>query len=121
MLRIHVHAGEAVSETFPAAVMDLADLSRLRVRAEIDERDVARIAIGARADIRVDRGDGSLTSAGSGSVTWLSPDMGRKKVINTDPSSRRDTDVRETLIDLDVGPQSHLPLGLRVTAVLFAP
>ncbi len=46
VLRTPLRAGEAVSATFAPTIVSLADISRLKVRAEVDERDLGRIFSG---------------------------------------------------------------------------
>jgi HlyD family secretion protein len=108
VIRRHHHPGELVSpETGPLFVV--ADTSRLRVRAEVDETDVARLVVGQTAWLRADaygerRFDGRVVRVGQA--------LGRKQVRSDRPTERLDTAVLETLIDL--APGARLPIGLRV-------
>jgi len=49
ILRRLAEVGSIVTLTVPAPVVTLADLRRLEVRAEVDEADVAAIALGQAA------------------------------------------------------------------------
>jgi ferritin-like metal-binding protein YciE len=46
VLQVNITAGELASPSTPQALVLLGDLSGLRVRAEVDERDVSKIKIG---------------------------------------------------------------------------
>jgi HlyD family secretion protein len=110
IIRRHRRAGELVSpERGQALVFELADLSHLRVRADVDETDVARIAVGQRVYVTADAFAGQRFA---GSVTRVGESLGKKNIRTDEPTEKRDTKVLETLIDLDPG--AKLPLGLRV-------
>lgn len=108
VLRRFRRTGELVApDTGP--VFTLADTSRLRVRAEVDETDVARISVGQSVWIRADAyGDRRFT----GRVARIGLALGRKTIRTERPTDRNDTAVLETLVDLEAGVQ--LPVGLRV-------
>lgn len=108
VIRRHRLVGELVSpETGP--VMVVADLSRLRVRVDVDETDVARLAVGQPVRLRADAyGDRRFT----GRISRIGLVLGRKNIRTDRPTERTDTSVLETLVDLDPG--AELPLGLRV-------
>jgi HlyD family secretion protein len=103
--------GELAEQSTP--ILTVADLSRLRVRAEVDEADITSVAVGQRAYV-------SAPAYGEkkfgGQVVRMANALGRKKVMTGEPSERVDTRVLETLIELDHG--TALPLGLRVTCYL---
>lgn len=116
MIRRVILAGEVVSQLAPRTALWVIDRSKTRVRAEIDERDFARIAVGQAA----------LVSAGPessptylGVVSWLSPAMGRRTVRGTDPAEKADRDVLECLVDLSDAARP-LPVGLRVSVRFMA-
>ena len=52
VLQVDVHPGELVSPASPQPPLQLADLSALCVRAELDERDLASIKVGQAATVR---------------------------------------------------------------------
>jgi ABC exporter DevB family membrane fusion protein len=110
ILRVHIRAGETVSAVFPSPLFTLADVSRLRVRAEVDERDVAKLRIGQKVDVTA----GGLEASLSGAVASISPMMGRRAVLSGDPAEKTDRDTLEVVADLDPGPV-HPAIGLRVT------
>jgi len=51
VLRCHKKPGEAVSTVFPEPIASLMDTSRIRVRAEVDERDIGRVRLGQRVTV----------------------------------------------------------------------
>jgi HlyD family secretion protein len=112
VLRTHLKAGETVSSVFPRPVISMADTAHLRVRAEVDERDIGRVGEGQKVKVLVDAYPGREFSGHVSSVGGL---MGRKKVSTGDPAEKSDRDVLEVLIDL-AKPDTRLVVGLRVTA-----
>jgi multidrug resistance efflux pump len=111
VLRVYARAGESFSTVTPRPLFSLADTSARRVKAEVDERDLAKVAIGQNVIIQADGLDGKKLT---GTVASLSAVMGRKSVYTGDPSDKIDRDVLEAVIDLTHDAQS-LPIGLRVT------
>jgi len=113
IIRKNMRVGEAVSSFQVMPVVTLADMSRLRVRAEVDEVDIARVRVGQPVEIQaLSRDDKSLR----GSVIRLGKTMGRRKVESNDPNEREDVRILEVLIELEGA--DDLPLGLR-TMVTF--
>ena len=113
VLRRHVHSGEAVGVTPPTPIVEIGDTSRLRVRAEIDETDIARIAVGERIWITA---DAYPSRRFGGVVAKLGQRVGRKTIHLDDPTDKTDRQTLEALIDLD--PDVHLPAGLRVDVMV---
>jgi HlyD family secretion protein len=105
--------GEGVSDQPPTPIVKVGDLSRLRVRVDVDETDVAKVAVGMRAYVTADAWPGRRFE---GSVVRVGQRLGRKTLRTDDPTERNDTKVLETLIELDPG--VILPVGLRVDAFL---
>lgn len=111
VVRRHRQAGESASVESPQAglLLTLADTRVLRVRAEVDERDVAGLRLGqhafATADAYRDR-------RFSGRVVRIGQILGRKAITTDAPGERVDTKVLEVLVELEAG--AALPLGLRV-------
>jgi HlyD family secretion protein len=97
-------------------VFTVADTRRLRVRADVDETDVARIAVGQPAWVTADaygsrRFEGTVVRVGSV--------LGRKNIRTDEPAEKQDTKVLETLIEL--APDARLPVGLRVDVFIGEP
>jgi HlyD family secretion protein len=110
VLRVYMRPGEVYSPQFPRPIVSMADTSRLRVRVEVDERDIGRIFEGQRAVVLVDAYPGQRFT---GTVSHIEPLMGRKKVRTGDPAEKSDRDVLEAVVDLDPS-KSLLIVGLRV-------
>jgi ABC exporter DevB family membrane fusion protein len=115
VLRTTLRPGESFSTFVPRPILSVADTSRLRVRAEVDERDVGRIHVGQAVRIR---GDAWTGDALPGRVARLGAQMGRKTVRTGEPSEKGDRDVLEVLVDLD-RQDPRLFVGLRVTALFL--
>jgi ABC exporter DevB family membrane fusion protein len=106
-------AGESVSTNFDAPIATLADRSRIRVRVDVDEADVAHLRVGQKAHVTADAfGDRRF----AGRVVRVGQMLGRKNVRTDEPTERVDTKILETLVELDDG--HELPLGLRVQAFI---
>jgi HlyD family secretion protein len=114
ILRRHRKAGESVSTQFDSPIVTLADDLVRRVRVDVDEVDVASIAVGQSAYVTADAfGDRRFT----GRVVRVGELLGRKNVRTDEPTERVDTKVLETLVELDDG--RELPIGLRVQAFVI--
>ena len=110
--RIVSHPGAIVSLNPPTTVLEFADVTALRVRVEIDERNVQMLKIGQRAKVRIADGGSEIAE---GVVEQILPLMGRKATMTLDPADKGDRDVLEALIRIDS--QTRWPLGLRVDSV----
>jgi multidrug resistance efflux pump len=115
VLQTLLEPGESFSTLVPRPILVLADTSELRVRAEVDERDVSRVFPGQQVLVRADGWDGAGVT---GRVTRLGAQMGRKVARTGDPAEKSDRDVLEVLVDLQQ-PDPRMVVGLRVTAVFL--
>ena len=113
--RVNMRIGEAFSTLAPRPIVTLADLSERRIRAEIDERDLARVELDQRVRVSA---EGFRESFG-GKVIWTSVAMGRKTARSTDPAEHADRDILEVLIAPERN-APRLPLGLRVVVQFLA-
>jgi multidrug resistance efflux pump len=104
-------AGESVSTTLPQPIVSLADTSQIRVRAEVDVRDVGRVRLGQRVVVLA---DAYPAQKYGGRVSRMSMIMGRKKVRTGDPAEKSDRDVLEVLVELDDADR-YLVVGHRTT------
>ena len=115
VLRRRLRVGESVTPEVPGtSLYTLADLSRLRVRVDVDEHDVGAVALGQRAYVtavayRERRFEGRVIRVGRV--------LGRKNIRTDEPRERVDTKILEVLVELDQG--TSLPIGLRVDATLL--
>lgn len=109
VLEILRREGEASHGPMGEAAIVFADDSRLRVRAEIDERYVSLLREGQAARVF---GRGLGDAQFDGRVSVVKRLMGNKTVFSRASSERKDLDVLQVLIDM---PQSfRAPLGLQV-------
>ena len=109
VLEILKREGEGARVLDRAPVIIFADDRRMRVRAEIDERHVQRLAVGQSAEIY---GRGLGDAHYHGTVALVKRLMGKKTVFSHDASERKDLDVLQVLID--VPDDFRAPLGLQV-------
>lgn len=114
VLRRYLKSGESVSDGPGTPVVMVGDSSRLRVRVDVDETDVALVRVGERAYMTADAyGKRKFW----GRVVRVGATLGRKNVRTDEASERVDTKILETLVELDPGQQ--LPTGLRVDAYII--
>lgn len=109
-IQIHLKKGQSFSSLVARPILTVADTSKLRVRAEIDERDIGRIRLGQAAVIHP---EGFAGVELRGRVTWLASTMGRKTIRSTDAAEKSERDIPEGLTDIDQNPHGFA-LGLRV-------
>lgn len=109
ILRVYAEPGELAGPARDRPVLLLADLSKRRVRAFIEELDMPRVKVGHSAVVTVD-GLGDQKFAGT--VTFVMPRMGKRTVYTDAPEEYKDLYFREVLIDLAADPD--LPPNARV-------
>lgn len=109
VLQLPVKVGETVVPSPEAPQVVLGDLSGLRVRAEIEERDIRKVRAGQQVVVRSDAFPGQEFQ---GKITTLSRSLGGPRLANRGPRRPTDVDVLEGLIDID-GRPPLLP-GMRV-------
>lgn len=109
ILKLYRRAGETVSNLPPTPIAVVGDTSRLRVRADIDEADVAEIAVGQTVWVTA---DAYPDKRFRGTVEQIGVQLGRKNFRNDNPEERVDTKILEAMIALEPGVQ--LPIGLPV-------
>lgn len=116
ILRRFVVAGEAVTNQPPTQIASVGDLTKLRVRAEVDELDIARVQPHQRVTIKAD----ALPELNvGGTVIRVNQRLGGRQVQTDRSSERVDSKVLPVLIELDSG--VNLPVGLRVDVFFNAP
>jgi HlyD family secretion protein len=108
--------GETVSTTPTTALFVIGDLSRRRVRAEVDEIDVARVHVGDRVEVVADAWPGQRFG---GAIVRVGQRVGGKMVRTERPTELQDRKVLDALIELDPG--AELPVGLRVDVFALPP
>jgi HlyD family secretion protein/macrolide-specific efflux system membrane fusion protein len=102
-------AGESVKAGIP--ILTIADVSAVRVRAEIDEDDVGRLVVGQEASITSDAYPGRVFI---GTVIEIGERVGKRSIKLEDPSKITDTKVLEAKIELPEAVKSDLKLGMTV-------
>lgn len=101
ILKIKAWPGERVTD---GGVVEIADLSQMDVVAEIYERDMARVKIGQKAEIKVPGMNGTF----GGTVRELGYVVRKNDMNDTDPLADRDNRVVEVRITLDPGKEDIL-------------
>jgi multidrug resistance efflux pump len=114
VLRKHRKVGESVSTQFDTPIVTIADRSALRVRVDVDEADVSKIALGQRAYVTADAFEGRKFW---GRLVQVGQVLGKKNIRTDEPAERVDTKILEVLMQLDDG--HELPLGMRVESFIF--
>jgi HlyD family secretion protein len=109
VLRRHHHTGETVTNSEADPIVTIGDISRLRVRAEVDELDVAAVRTGQHVLVRA---DAYPDQSFSGVITRVGEALGKKRIRTEMPTERMDTKVLEVLAELEAG--VALRPGLRV-------
>lgn len=116
LLRRYARVGEMMSLQPPTLIAEIGDVSRLRVRAHVDEADVGRVAVGQEVWITA---DAYPNRRFRGRVAQVGDIMGDKRFRTDRPGERLDTKVLEALIDLE--PRVKMPVGLRVDVLFDEP
>jgi HlyD family secretion protein len=111
VLKRHRQPGESISVFVPRPIVSVANTTARRIRAEVDERDLARVREGQRTRVTI---DAFPDRPFSGTVRRIGSLMGRMTVRTGDPAEKADRDVLEVLVDID-HPDPRLVIGLRVT------
>lgn len=114
VLRKHRRAGEMVSTNFDSPVVTVGDVSTLRIRADVDEKDVAQVKVGQKA---YSVADAFGAKRFEGRVIRIAKMLGRKNVRTDDPAERLDTKVLETLIEFEPG--TSIPVGMRMDVFIL--
>jgi HlyD family secretion protein len=112
---VDVEPGDLLSPDAASPAVVVADVSKLRVRAFVEETDAPRVRTDLAARVTV---DGLPGKEFTGVVSDVSPRMSEKQHFDGNPEELYDTMVREVLIDLTY--DAALVIGLRVDVVLHA-
>ncbi|HEX3431185.1 MAG TPA: HlyD family efflux transporter periplasmic adaptor subunit [Rhizomicrobium sp.] len=92
--KVNLRAGEQVSQFSPIDVIEIVDLARMQVRAEIDERYVDRVKIGQHVEFWLEGSNQRF----QGIVVRMSGSMGHKSTFADAPTDKADRDIREIII-----------------------
>jgi HlyD family secretion protein len=90
--------GETVGNAPGDPIVTIGDISRLRVRVEVDELDVAHVRTGQRVRVHAD-GFGKREFLGT--IATVGQALGKKNIHTDEPAERLDAKVLEVLVDLD--------------------
>jgi HlyD family secretion protein len=115
ILQLNARVGESVAPSPENLLVVLGDVTSLRVRAELEERDIGKVRAGQGAVVRSDAFPGKDFE---GSVSSLARSLGPSKLGQRGPRRPTDIDVLEVIIDL-TGEPPLLP-GMRVDVFLKA-
>lgn len=115
VLQVKLRAGEYYNPQGGEPIAVVGDTRTLRVRMDLDERDIAKVAVGAKAFVTLNAYPGKRFAA---HVVEIGRRMGRKNVRTDDPTERIDTKILEVLLELDE--REGLVTGLRVVSYVEA-
>jgi HlyD family secretion protein len=109
VLNIFAKAGEVAAPSAERPLLMFGDISTLRVRAELEEREVVKVRVGQAAVVKVDAyPDREFT----GTVTSLAASLGAPQIVTRGPRRPNDVEVLEVMVTLDGQPP--LLTGMRV-------
>lgn len=109
VLQVFARVGEIAAASPEAPVLVIGDLSQLRVRAEVEERDASKVHVGQGVVLKTDAyPDREFT----GKVATVAQAMRPPKLAQRGPRRPNDLDTLEVVIDVDSG--SSLMPGMRV-------
>jgi multidrug resistance efflux pump len=111
VLRVFAEPGEVAGPAVEPAVLLLADLSTVHVRAFVEELDANRVRPGQDATVTADGLPGKHLP---GKVIQIAPRMGRRAPQTDSPGEYKDLYYREVIIEPEGA--GSLPLNYRVQA-----
>jgi HlyD family secretion protein len=109
VLNMWAKVGETAVPSPESPLLLFGDLSTLKVRAEVEERDVPKIRVGQRAIVRA---DAYPDHDFEGVVTQMAPALGAPRITTRGPRRPNDVEVLEVMVSLDG--QTPLLTGMRV-------
>ena len=115
VLQVNAKPGELAAPSNAQPLLVIGDVSALRVRAELDERDLGDVKVGQPALIRSDAFRGREVA---GKVSFIAPIVGQSRINGRGQRNVTDVDVVEVLVDV-VQPDP-LAVGMKVD-VYFQP
>lgn len=109
VLNLFARVGETAAPSPEAPIAVFGDLSKMRVRAEVEERDVAKVRIGQKVVVKA---DAFPNQQFEGVVKEISGALGSPRIASRGPRRPNDVDVLEVVVDLEGVPP--LLTGMRV-------
>ena len=113
ILKLSVREGEYYSPDGGASLVTLGNLTKVRVRLDIDERFIGSVFVGQPGYVTV---EAYADRKFPGKVVDIAQRMGRKNQRTDDPTERIDTKIREVVLELEDA--TELVPGLRATGYL---
>ena len=98
VLQVTAKVGETVAPSPELALVVLGDLTGLRVRAEVEERDVSKVRVGQKVVVRSDAFPGRDFS---GTVSSLAQSLAPPRLAARGPRRPTEIDALEALIDIE--------------------
>lgn len=111
VLNMIAKAGETAVPSPESSLLVFGDLSSLRLRAEVEERDAAKVRVGQKVVIKA---DAFPDREFSGTVTSISQSLGAPRIASRGPRRPNDVEVVEVMVAIDGNPP--LFTGMRVDA-----
>jgi HlyD family secretion protein len=109
-----VEPGEAVDISMPLIV--LGDVRKIIVKAEVDETEVGKLALGLPAEVTADAYPGRIFR---GRIYEIGQAVGKRRIRPEDPAKIQDMKVLETKIEIQEGAE-ELKLGMTVDVTILA-
>jgi len=115
VIELNAKQGELVSPSPEQALAVVGDMSKLRVKAEVDDGEVGKIKVGQKAFVRsINFPDKDFP----GKVTAMAPSMATPRINPRGPRRPLDIEVLEVTIELD-DTNADLRPGMRVDAFIL--
>lgn len=109
VLNVIAKEGEVAAPSPENTLVVFGDLASLKVRAEVEERDAAKIRVGQRVVVRA---DAYPDQDFEGRVTSIAQSLSPPNIQSRGPRRPNDVEVLEAMVDLDGNPP--LLTGMRV-------
>lgn len=109
VLDVIANVGEIASPGPQSPLILFGDISGLRVRAEVEERDVAKVRVGQKVVVKA---DAFPDREFEGVVTEVASALGSPRIASRGPRRPNDVDVLEVVADLEGSPP--MLTGMRV-------
>lgn len=109
VLAVNAKVGELSQPSAETALITFGDLTGLRVRAEVEERDAGKVRVGQKVVVRA---DAYPAREFEGEVTSVSQSLSPPRIAARGPRRPSDVEVLEVLANLDGNPP--LLSGMRV-------
>lgn len=116
VLRVFAKAGELAGPSAELPLLTFGDLSQIKVRAEVEERDLGKVRIGQRVVVR---SDAFPDKDFIGQVTAIAPALGAPAIVTRGPRRPNDVDVLEVVATLENA--AELVTGMRVDVFFTHP